>query len=160
MVITKPLSYHTSLIDLAVQRITESKSTHGIGLPDKQCDVLLIGHGSSDPSAREAFLFAARRISRHYRKVTPCFLELDHPNIEQGVRLATESAPQLLIVMPYFLHRGAHVKSDILKDLDGAMSKYHVKHIITGPLGVDEKVVNLVIERSSEAEARANVFKK
>jgi hypothetical protein len=40
------------------------------------------------------------------------------------------------------------------------MSKYHVKHIITGPLGVDEKVVNLVIERSSEAEARANVFKK
>jgi sirohydrochlorin ferrochelatase len=60
--------------------------------------------------------------------------------------------------MPYFLHRGAHIKSDVIKEIDSALAKYNFKNgFISRHLGVDDKLVDLIIERAREAEMRYGV---
>lgn len=155
LIITRPLSYHPMMSELVTERITELKREKGISLPDSECDVLLIGHGSSDKNAHDAFLHTAEQIRPQYRNVHHCFLELDSPNIEQGVIQAVNMNPRMLIMMPYFLHRGAHIKRDIVHDVAAALEKAEFKDAhLTRHLGVDDKLVNLVIERAKEVENR------
>lgn len=155
LVITKPLSYHPMMEELIIDRIDELKKTRCISQPDRECDVVLIGHGSSDKNAHDAFVHAANAIAPYYRNLEFCFLELDRPNIEDGIGRAVAGDPQVILIVPYFLHRGAHIKRDVIKDLDAALDKYNFKNAYMGQhLGVDEKLVNIIIERAREVEKR------
>lgn len=157
LVITKPLSYHPMMAQLIVDRINELKKGK-INYPDRECDVVLIGHGSSDKNARDAFIYTANAIRQNYRNVQFCFLELDHPNIEEGIGLAVAKNPKVILMMPYFLHRGAHIKTDVVKDVNMALEKHNFKNaFMARHLGVDEKLVNLVVERAKEVEKRFGV---
>ncbi len=155
LVITKPLSYHPVMVELIIDRIDELKKTRCISQPDRECDVVLIGHGSSDKNAHDAFVHAANAIAQYYRNVEFCFLELDGPNIEDGIGRAVAGDPQVILIVPYFLHRGAHIKRDVIKDLNAALDKYNFKNAYMGQhLGVDEKLVDIIIERAREVEKR------
>jgi len=155
LVITKPLTYHPNMVLLIIDRINELKKNSCIGQLDKECDVVLIGHGSSDRNAHDAFVYTANAIRPYYRNVEFCFLELDHPNIEEGIGRAVARNPHVILVVPYFLHKGAHIKRDVIKDLNAALQKYNFKNAFLGQhLGVDEKLVDIVIERAREVEKR------
>jgi precorrin-8X/cobalt-precorrin-8 methylmutase len=155
LVITKPLSYHPVMVELIIDRIDELKKTRCISQPDRECDVVLIGHGSSDKNAHDAFVHAANAITPYYRNVEFCFLELDRPNIEDGIGRAVAGDPHVILIVPYFLHRGAHIKRDVIKDLNAALDKYNFKNAFMGHhLGVDEKMVDIIIERAREVEKR------
>lgn len=151
--ITKPLSYHPMMPELIAERISELKKEKGITLADGSCDVLLIGHGSSDRDAHDAFVHNAEALRPRYRNVHHCFLELDHPNIEEGIMKAVEKKPQVLLMMPYFLHKGAHIKRDVINDVSAALEKARFSDAhMARHLGVDDKLVNLVVERAKEVE--------
>jgi precorrin-8X/cobalt-precorrin-8 methylmutase len=155
MAITKPLSYHPLMAQLISERITELKKDKGVSYPDKECDVVLIGHGSSDKNARDAFAHAAEEIRPRYRRVQSCFLELDRPNIDEGIGQAVAGNPKVILMMPYFLHRGAHIKTDVIKEVNAALEKHNYKNaFMARHLGVDEKLVDLVVERAKEVEKR------
>ncbi len=155
MAITKPLSYHPMMSQLIVDRVNELKNSKGIMYSNEDCNILLIGHGSSDRNARDAFIHSANAIRSYYRNVHFCFLELDHPNIEEGIEQSIATNPKVILMMPYFLHRGAHIKKDVVKDVNAALAKFNFKNaFMSRHLGVDEKLVNLVIERAKEAEMR------
>lgn len=155
LAITRPLSYHQMMPSLVADRISELKKEKGIALADGDCDVLLIGHGSSDPNAHDAFVHTADAIRPRYRNVHPCFLELDSPNIEQGVAQAVAGNPRVLLMMPYFLHKGAHIKRDVVNDVNAALEKAHFQNAhMARHLGVDDRLVNLVVERAKEVENR------
>jgi precorrin-8X/cobalt-precorrin-8 methylmutase len=157
MVIARPLSYHPVLTQIVIDRLTELKERENIAQEDGDCDVLLIGHGSSDRNAREAFIFVANSIKGQYRKVHFCFLELDHPDIEEGISLAVSERPGVILLMPYFLHKGAHIKRDVINEIASALQKHRFKNVfLARHLGVDEKLVDLVIERAKEVESRVN----
>jgi sirohydrochlorin ferrochelatase len=158
MAITKPLSYHPMMAQLIVDRINELKKDKGISYPDKECDVVLIGHGSSDKNARDAFIYTTNAIRPYYRNVHFCFLELDHPSIEEGIGQAVAWDPKVILMMPYFLHRGTHIKTDVIKDVNAALEKHGFKNaFMARHLGVDEKLVDLVVERAKEVERRFGV---
>jgi sirohydrochlorin ferrochelatase len=158
MAITRPLSYHPMMSRLIAERIDELKKDKNINYPDSECDVVLIGHGSSDRNARDAFVHAASIIRPRYRNVNFCFLELDRPNIEEGIDQAIVGKPKVILMMPYFLHRGAHIKTDVIKDVNAALEKHDFKKaFMSRHLGVDEKLVDLVIERAREVEKRHGV---
>lgn len=158
MTITRPLSYHPMMAQLIVDRIGELKKERGISYPDRECDVVLIGHGSSDRNARDAFVYTADAIRPHYRNVYFCFLELDHPSIDEGIGQAVANSPKVVLMMPYFLHRGAHIKTDVVKDVDAALAKHNFKDaFMARHLGVDEKLVDLVVERAKEVERRFGI---
>jgi sirohydrochlorin ferrochelatase len=145
-------------VQLIIDRINELKKSKGIVQQDKECDVVLIGHGSSDKNAHDAFFYAANAITPYYRNVEFCFLELDRPNIEEGIRRAVAGNPKVLLIVPYFLHKGAHIKRDVINDLDAALDKYKFKNVFMGQhLGVDEKLVDIVIERARDVETRLGI---
>jgi len=153
--ITRPLSYHPMMAHLISERISQLKKDKDIRYSDNECDVVLIGHGSSDKNARDAFVHAVNAIKPRYRSVHFCFLELDRPNIEEGIGRAVAESPKVILMMPYFLHRGAHIKTDVVKDVNAALEKYNFKNAyMSRHLGVDEKLVDLVVERAREVEAR------
>lgn len=155
MAITRPLSYHPSMPQLVAERIRELKSEKGIGLADRECDVLLIGHGSSSKNAHDAFLHLAETIRSQYRNVQHCFLELDRPNIEEGIAQTVKKSPQVLLMMPYFLHKGAHIKRDVINDVNAALEKANFKNAhMAHHLGVDETLVRLIVQRAAEVEKR------
>lgn len=155
LAITRPLSYHPMMSSLVADRISELKKEKKIALADNECDVILIGHGSSDQNAHDAFVHTADAIRTKYRNVHHCFLELDSPTIEQGITWAVAKNPKVLLMMPYFLHRGAHIKRDVINDVQTALTKARFSNAhMARHLGVDDRLVNLIVERAKEVENR------
>ena len=155
LVITKPLCYSEMLSSVIRDRLTKLKSNNHITLNDTECDVLVIGHGSSDRRAREAFIFTIKNLTQFYKNVEFCFLELDEPNIEEGLNSLIKNNPKIILIMPYFLHKGIHIKSDVIKEIRKSLEKHPFSNIlIADHIGVDEKMVKLILERAKEVEKR------
>jgi precorrin-8X/cobalt-precorrin-8 methylmutase len=159
VVITKPLSYHTTLESLIRDRIRTVREKNNVLLSNDKCDILVIGHGSSDRSARTAFVHTVNTLKPDFRSVTFCFLELDEPRIANGIDKIISNKPSTVIIVPYFLHKGAHIKNDVVKDINSALENYNLENInvhVTEHFGVDPKLVNLVLERAKEAEGKVD----
>jgi precorrin-8X/cobalt-precorrin-8 methylmutase len=158
MVITKPLSYQPMISEIVLDRIQSIITQKGLDI-DKNLCLLLIGHGSSDKRAREAFLFTVQCLKTIYENVKFCFLELEPPNIEEGFKECIDSKPDTIIVIPYFLHKGIHIQKDILIDLEKAQNKFGFRNLsITSHIGVDIGAINLVISLAREAEKKSGLF--
>ena len=152
-VVTKPMSMHKTLIELVENRISSSLEENEITIPDKEVDVLIIGHGSKDPNAQISLNYVVNGIKEKYRNVSRCFLEIEKPNIFDGIEKCKKDEPEVLVIVFYFLHEGAHVKTDINNDLKPALEKAKLKKVcITKHLGVDKKMIDLIVERSKEVE--------
>lgn len=151
--VSKPMTLHNSMIDLADKRIEDVISKNKISLPKKEIDILIIGHGSKDPNAQTAIKYVMEGLATKYRNINHCFLEIEEPNIQQGINNCVKNSPQVLIVMLYFLHEGAHVKRDIFEELNPAIKKANLKNVfVSKHLGTDERMIDLILERAKEVE--------
>jgi len=147
------MSMHKTMIELVDNRITTALSENSVNLPKNTVDVLVIGHGSKDPNARRSMEYVIDGIKPTYRNVSFCFLEIEEPNIKQGIMKCKNNSPEVLVVVFYFLHEGAHVKRDIYEDLNPALEEAKLqKVLITKHIGTDDKMVDLIIERAKEVE--------
>jgi sirohydrochlorin ferrochelatase len=153
-VIASSLNHHDMLIQLVRLRVSEAKSAYNIIEEDDKCDLLLIGHGSSDTNARKTFESIAHALRSYYKSVNICFLELDRPNIKEGIMLSSKGS-STLIIMPYFLHNGTHMKHDVKNEVNDALSYANVrcKVVIAGHLGVSSILADLIIARAREVES-------
>ena len=151
--VSKPMTMHKTMIELVDNRINTSLQENQISLAKDKIDVLIIGHGSMDPNAQISLNYVVDGLKNAYRNVDRCYLEIEEPNIEQGITACQKNNPEVLVIVFYFLHEGAHVKTDINNDLKPALEKANLKKIcITKHLGVDEKMIDLIIERAREVE--------
>ncbi len=151
--VTKPMSMHMTLVRLVENRIKSALDKGGVLLANDKIDVLVIGHGSKDLNAKMSIKYVVDELGHLYRNVDYCFLEIEEPNIEQGIEICKKRDPEVLVVVFYFLHEGAHVKTDINADLRPALEKYKLKKVlITQHIGTDQKMVDLIIERAQEVE--------
>ena len=151
--ISRPMSLHKSLIKIVDEKISTILKKNEIYIPKDKVDILLIGHGSKDPNARMSLMYVSEGLEDLYRAVKYCFLEIEEPNIKQGIEMSTKDNPTLLVVVPYFLHKGAHVKRDIHEDLDPAIASSGVRNILLSEhLGTDDIMIDLVLERAREVE--------
>ena len=152
-VVTKPMSMHKTLINLVENRISTALDENKITNSKKNIDVLIIGHGSKDPNAQMSLNYVVDGLKENYRNVSRCFLEIEQPDIFEGVKSCEGNNPEVLVIVFYFLHEGAHVKTDINNDLKPALEKSNLKKVcITKHLGTDEKMVDLIVERAKEVE--------
>ena len=151
--VSKPMTMHKTMIELVDNRINTSLQENQISLAKDKIDVLIIGHGSMDPNAQISLNYVVDGLKNSYRNVDRCYLEIEEPNIEQGITACQKNNPDVLVIVFYFLHEGAHVKTDINNDLKPALEKANLKKVcITKHLGVDEKMIDLIIERAKEVE--------
>ena len=151
--VTKPMSMDPVLVNLVQHRISTALSENNISIPEKDVDVLIIGHGSKDINAKMAIQYVEDNLQPLYRNVRHCFLEIEEPNIQQGITACEKDSPKVLVVVFYFLHKGAHVQHDIYEDLNPALKNASVGNVlITKHIGTDEMIVDLIIRLAGEVE--------
>lgn len=152
-VVSKPMSMHKTMIELVENRVSSALKKNDTSLPNKDVDVLIIGHGSKDPNAQISIQYVVDGLKNTYRNISHCFLEIEEPNIKQGVQRCEKNNPEVLVIVFYFLHKGAHVKRDIFEDLNPVLEQSSIKKaIITEHIGTDEKMIDLILERAREVE--------
>jgi precorrin-8X/cobalt-precorrin-8 methylmutase len=157
--IAKPLTFHSIMPQIVLERIKQTKSEFNIEDADSDCDIMLIGHGSSDKSARQALLYIVNFLRPSFRSVQFCFLELEHPSIAEGIESAVIQVPETLILIPYFLHKGIHIKRDLVLDIKASLKNSGFGNAYLGKhLGADSRIVDLILERTKEVEERAGFY--
>ncbi|MDQ6723109.1 MAG: sirohydrochlorin cobaltochelatase [Thermoproteota archaeon] len=158
IVITKPLSYQPAISRIVLDRV--NSLLYGKDIKDNNYSLLLIGHGSSDRRARDAFMYTVKSLKTQFKCVNFCFLELEPPNIEEGIKDCLVSTPKSIFVIPYFLHKGIHIQNDILIEIDKAVKKYNFSNLyISEHIGVDSLIIDLIISLAKDAENKSGLFR-
>jgi sirohydrochlorin ferrochelatase len=116
--------------------------------------LLLIAHGSRQPEANADLYHLADGLrQRGHVIVEASFLELAEPTIEEGgVRCVAQEAERVVLV-PYFLSAGVHVRRDLTEARDWLAARFPaVEFRLAEPLGRHPLLVEVVAERVREAE--------
>ena len=123
--------------------------------------ILLLGHGSPKKDANNlervgAMLHGMLHAGCTEDCVKVAYLQFAEPGIMETIRAAVEQGAQKVILHPFFLSSGMHVTKDIPGLIDEARGLYpHVQFVYTEPLGVHEKLAQIVMERISAADSLA-----
>ena len=154
LLVTRAMSMHNTLIDIVSSRVATALQDNNITVPDSEIDVMIIGHGSVDPNAQRSIDYVINGLKDRYRNVSRCWLEIEQPDIFAGIKKCEADCPKILVVVFYFLHEGAHVKTDVNNDLLPALEKSTIKNAyVTKHIGADERIVDLIVERAKEVES-------
>jgi len=128
--------------------------SHVAPIPDRTA-VLLIAHGSREPSANQDLVELAGRLasSGRYPIVEACFLESAEPDIPAGGdRCVARGATRVLLV-PYFLSAGVHLGRDLTAARD-ELSRRHpgTQFRLGAPLGPHPLLDQLIEARIRELD--------
>lgn len=115
--------------------------------------VLLMAHGSRIPEANDAVREIAAMVKEMTRFdiVEASFREQHLPNIQQGIDTCVARGAERIILIPYFLYMGAHVREDLPKEMSEARQRYPgVEFVMGSHLGAHRKLAEIVAERIAE----------
>lgn len=120
-------------------------------------NIILIGHGSPKKDANNIEL-AGRLLHSaiHPNCADDCvkvaYLQFAEPEIADTIKKCVEDGAKKIIIHPYFLSSGIHVTKDIPEIIREAKEQYPDREFVyTEPLGIHEKLVQVVIERIHSA---------
>jgi sirohydrochlorin ferrochelatase len=115
--------------------------------------ILLIAHGSRHADANDDLHHvAAALFNRGESIVIPSFLELAEPGILEGGRMCVGAGARRVVLMPYFLSAGVHVRRDLSEARQRLQEEFpEVAFVLAEPLGRHPLLVEVVAQRISEA---------
>lgn len=116
--------------------------------------IVLLGHGSRAPDATQAMERIARLYaSRHPgQPVHVAHMELCPPDVPTTLATCVAAGATEILVVPYFLHLGNHLREDIPALLRAAAAHHPGVVIRCGPpFGFDASLVDLVAKRVEDA---------
>ena len=112
--------------------------------------ILLVDHGSRRPEANEQLQELARRVraQRPDWGVHTAHLEVAEPSVAQALDACAESGVTEIYLHPFFLSPGRHTREDLPALAREACDRHPGLRVhITEPLGVDDAMVAVVLER-------------
>lgn len=115
--------------------------------------ILMMAHGSRVAEANAAANEVAALVKEmsDFEIVEVAFREMHNPNIQAGIDRCVAQGAQRVLLMPYFLFVGAHVREDLPEEMARAKERYPQVEFAMGPhLGVHRKLAELVVERIAE----------
>ncbi len=118
--------------------------------------VLLVDHGSQRSEANRVLEALAARLRARLpdRIVAFAHMDLAEPTVAEAIKMCLAKGATEIVVHPYFLAPGSHSMEDIPRLAKAALSSHpQVTLRMTPPLGVHDKIVEVVLERVLEAEA-------
>ena len=118
--------------------------------------VLLLGHGSRTEGANDAMYRIVEDLRERTGYVVEAgFLELNPPNFEDSMDICLGQGAEQVVVIPYFLLEGAHVRYDLPAKCEEARERHPGLEVILGEaLGFHPKLVDVVFDRVEEATHR------
>jgi sirohydrochlorin ferrochelatase len=118
--------------------------------------ILLMAHGSRIPAANDAVheIAAMIRELTGFGIVEVSFREQHLPTIQQGIDACVAKGAERVLLVPYFLFVGAHVREDLPEEMVEARKRYPgVEFAMGGHLGAHRKLAEIVVERIDEGLA-------
>lgn len=114
--------------------------------------VVLIGHGSRSPDANGALADLATELAERLGvPVGVGFLEMAEPTIAAALATAKAEGAARIVLLPFFLSPGMHVRRDLARIVDNAQRELGVA-IETAPfLGSHPEIVNLLTETAKQS---------
>lgn len=116
--------------------------------------ILMMAHGSRIAEANNAADEVAEMVREisGFDIVEVAFRELHEPSIQNGIDTCVAKGAERILLMPYFLFMGAHVKHDLPEEIEEA-KKRHPGLIMDmgGHLGAHRKLAEIEAERIGEA---------
>lgn len=119
--------------------------------------LLLIAHGSRQEEANADLHHVVLEMRRRgrYAVVEACFLELAQPDIAAGGRRCVEQGAARVILLPYFLSAGVHVRRDLTAARQLLTERFpQVAFLLAEPLGRHPLLLDVVAERAAAADAQ------
>jgi len=116
--------------------------------------IILLGHGSRVPDASQDMERVARglRSRYHHALVEICHMSQLGPHFPETFEKCVRLGATEVLVLPYFLHLGQHLRSDIPRILrEQAEGFPHVKLVLGKHLGFDPLLVDLLEKRIAES---------
>ncbi len=117
--------------------------------------ILLIDHGSRRAEANRLLEAVAERLRRRAPEhiVAVAHMELAAPSLAEGIAACVAQGAESVVVHPYFLGPGRHTRSDIPALVRAAAERHPGLPIrISEPLGLDERLVEVVLDRVRAVE--------
>ena len=121
-----------------------------LSYPGHTVGLVVVDHGSKKSAANDLLLDVAALFKRvsETKIVEPAHMELAEPTIEHAFYKCVEQGATFVVVHPYFLAPGRHSTTDIPRMVAEAAAKHPgVRFHVTQPLGLDEKIAQLMIQR-------------
>lgn len=122
--------------------------------------VILLGHGSRVPGADRSMLrvAAALREKGRYANVETCNMSRLGPHFEEIFEKCVQMGARKVLLLPYFLNEGLHMKLDIPARMQKAVRRHpHVRLVFGKNLGFDPLLVRLTEKRIEESTSLADV---
>jgi sirohydrochlorin ferrochelatase len=126
---------------------------------DNKRAVILIGHGSRAEGADDDM----ERIAEGLRErsggiVETCRMAGRGILFAEAFERCIEKGAKEIIVLPYFLHFGIHLREDIPEILRQNVAKHPEVRLVMGRhLGYDDAIISLVAKRIGESEGLCDV---
>jgi sirohydrochlorin ferrochelatase len=116
--------------------------------------LILIAHGSRHAAANDDLHALADQLRKtgRYTIVEPAFLELAEPTIAAARDRCLEQGAEQVILVPYFLSAGIHVREDLQAHRDQlASTSPACTFVLAEPLGPHPLLLDIVLQRAADA---------
>jgi sirohydrochlorin ferrochelatase len=120
----------------------------------RETALLLIAHGSREESANDDLHHVAAELRRRggFAVVEASFLELAEPDIDTAGARCVEQGASRVVLLPYFLSAGVHVRRDLSEARRRLAGRYPgVAFRLAEPLGRHALLIDVAAERAAEA---------
>jgi sirohydrochlorin ferrochelatase len=114
----------------------------------------VFAHGSSVAEANDSVHTVAQRLAAEggYPLLETAFLEMGRPDLPEAVARLVKQGATRIIVIPYFLTLGIHLKRDlpgIITELQGVYKGVSIE--VTEPLDGHPALLQVLLDRAREA---------
>ena len=124
------------------------------GLTNQKKGILVVAHGSRNLEANDFVhvLVGQLKDSLQSELVEAGFLDFAKPSISGGIKLLTESGADELLVYPFFLAKGVHLKEDIPRIVKETVAglKNPIPYRILEPLGLHPGIFDIIADTLRE----------
>ena len=147
--LARDLGIHPAVLDVAEDRAQAAVAEAG-----GPATVVLVGRGSTDPDACADFVKLARLLGdgRGLGPVEPAFVAMSSPSLEDALDRAHRLGADRLAVVPLFLFSGVLVDRIATRAAAWAAGHPGVTVATAPPLGAEERLADLIVERFGEAD--------
>lgn len=119
--------------------------------------LILVDHGSVVREANDMLVKLADMVRQNssckFDIVRYAHMELAEPTISEAFDSCVADGAEEIVVHPYFLAPGRHSTKDIPRMVGDAAKKHAgISYYVTEPLGLDQKIVEVVLERASNVK--------
>ncbi|MBL8221031.1 MAG: CbiX/SirB N-terminal domain-containing protein [Bryobacterales bacterium] len=116
--------------------------------------IIVFAHGSSVETANEAVRAVTREAARAggFALMETAFLEMAQPDLPAAVEKMHAAGAERIIVVPYFLTLGIHLRRDLPRIVEELTGRYDGLSIeVTDPLDGHPALARIVQERAQKA---------